>query len=291
MDLHRELASKGMIRHFESDGDIQFQSQLTLSTDCRVCNRRRIKCDRTLPLCGKCAKRGLVCSGYGVILKWNQGVASRGNLKGKALPVKDVQTVPSISELVEGPKSQAVQVRQSMDHSQVITTSPALKTSSIPNSLVPFKLQNTDERRLLHHYDHIVAPNMAWTNSPENPWRHIIIPLALVSPPLLNAILAFAAKHINAVTLSTLQESTSVIPVILPETFQQRAMNLLAREIQELAAAEIPQTSSTWDQKAFANRSNSILATMLVLCNVETVWPGQFALCSVAPCEPTLTIP
>ncbi|PVH85792.1 hypothetical protein DL98DRAFT_37482 [Cadophora sp. DSE1049] len=38
--------------------------------DCRVCNRRRIKCDRSLPCCKKCTSRDLACPGYGVILNW-----------------------------------------------------------------------------------------------------------------------------------------------------------------------------------------------------------------------------
>lgn len=210
-------------------------------------------------------------------MKWNQGVASRGNLKGKALPVKDVQSAPSISETVEGPKSPEIQVSQSNEYVQGITTSSALETSYVPNSLILFQLHNADERRLLYHYDHVVAPNMAWANSPENPWRHVIIPLALESPPLLNAILAFAAKHINAVSFPTSKESTSVMPVFFPDTFQQRAIKLLAREIQELAVAESSPNSITGDQNFFGNRSNVILATMLVLCNVETVWPGQFS--------------
>jgi hypothetical protein len=135
----------------------------------------------------------------------------------------------------------------------------------------------SDERRLLHHYDHIVAPNMAWADCPENPWRHIIIPLALESPPLLNAILAFAAKHINAVSFSASRESTSMMPVSFPEAFQQRAMKLLAREIHDLATAEASRSSVGMQKYVTRNRSNAILATMLVLCNVETVWPGQYS--------------
>jgi len=99
--------------------------------------------------------------------------------------------------------------------------------------------------------------------------------LALESPPLLNAILAFAAKHINAVSLSASRENTSMMPVSFPDTFQQRAMKFLAREIHELAIAENSRTSVGVEHYVSRNRSNAVLATMLVLCNVETVWPGQ----------------
>ena len=157
---------------------------------------------------------------------------------------------------------------------QEITPSFSLQMTTIPQPLLTLQLRNSDERHLLHHYDRIVASNMAWADCHENPWRHTIIPLALESPPLLNAILAFAAKHINAVSMSGSKERTAIMPVSYPERFQQKAVKLLAREIQEFAARKDFQASSTTSQNISRNRLNAILATMLVLCNVETVWPG-----------------
>lgn len=251
---------------------------LTLGIDCRVCNRRRIKCDRRVPTCAKCDKRGLTCSGYGIILKWDQGVASRGNLKGKSVPVKRREMVLPTSHHVEGPASPEMWAHRSGDQFQGFSTFVSPETSTIPKPLISSQLQISDERRLLHHYDHVVAPNMAWADCPENPWRNIIIPLALESPPLLNAILAFAAKHINAISFPASKESTSMIPISFPDSFQQRAMKLLAREIQKFATEKSSRTSIDMRKDISRNRSNAILATMLVLCNVETVWPGQFLL-------------
>lgn len=87
------------------------------------------------------------------------------------------------------------------------------------------------------------------------------------------AIFAFAAKHFNAILLSASRETTSIMP-ISSDIFQQKALKLLAREIQEFAKEK--DSVSLGIQKCLnQNRSNVILATMLVLCNVETVWPGQ----------------
>jgi hypothetical protein len=248
---------------------------LTFSTDCRVCNRRRIKCDRRAPTCAKCEKRGLTCSGYGVLLKWDQGVASRGKLKGKSLPVKSLNTQLPVSQFIDRPSSPDVRIDPSGNQSLEIAPFSSQETRTIPKPLLPFQLQRSDERRLLHHYDHVVASNMAWADCVENPWRHIMIPLALESPPLLNAILTFAAKHINAVSLSASRETTSTSLVSFSDTFQQKAMKLLAREIQEFAREKDSQVSTGIRKDVSQNRSNAILATMLVLCNVETVWPGQ----------------
>ena len=49
---------------------------------CHNCRRRRLKCDRSLPQCLKCVKRGQECLGYQRLLRWEQGVASRGKMAG-----------------------------------------------------------------------------------------------------------------------------------------------------------------------------------------------------------------
>ena len=49
---------------------------------CHNCRRRRLKCDRSLPQCRKCMKTGEECLGYQRLLRWDQGVASRGKMAG-----------------------------------------------------------------------------------------------------------------------------------------------------------------------------------------------------------------
>ncbi|KAF2729877.1 hypothetical protein EJ04DRAFT_58094 [Polyplosphaeria fusca] len=56
---------------------------------CYTCRRRHVKCDRQLPTCAKCAKKGVPCLGYQKPLRWAEGVAVRGKLKGKSRPVVD----------------------------------------------------------------------------------------------------------------------------------------------------------------------------------------------------------
>jgi hypothetical protein len=182
----------------------------------------------------------------------------------------------SVSHLMELSNSPDARNQRSGDQLHGIDPTFSLETRTIPKLLLPFQLQRSDERYLLHHYDHVVASNMAWADCHENPWRHIIIPLALESPPLLNAILGFAAKHINAVSLSTSRKSMSIMPFTYPDKFQQKAVKLLAQEIKKFATETGSQVSSDIRRDVSRNRKNAILATMLVLCNVETVWPGLF---------------
>jgi hypothetical protein len=49
---------------------------------CHNCRRRRLKCDRSIPHCAKCTKRGQDCLGYGQLFRWQTGVASRGKSVG-----------------------------------------------------------------------------------------------------------------------------------------------------------------------------------------------------------------
>ncbi|KAJ5730588.1 uncharacterized protein N7483_005096 [Penicillium malachiteum] len=55
---------------------------------CHNCSQRRINCDQGTP-CQKCVKKGLQCSGLGIRYRFNNGVASRGNLAGEKIPVKN----------------------------------------------------------------------------------------------------------------------------------------------------------------------------------------------------------
>jgi hypothetical protein len=112
-----------------------------------------------------------------------------------------------------------------------------------------------------------------YPDAPANPWRHIIIPLALQSPPLMLSILAFAAKHMGAIGFSKSEGSGT--PDSLSNTLQQHAMRLLAQEVHDFTNSDPSRDVLHVGRDVSRSRSNAILATMLVLCNVETVWPGE----------------
>lgn len=165
-------------------------------------------------------------------------MVGRGKLKGKPLPIKPTEKSYPVVQLIERSSSPDFWNGRSGDQRLAFTPFPNFETGTIPTPLLNFQLQRPEEGRLLHRYDTIVASIMAWADWLENPWRHIILPVALESPPLLNAILAFAAKHLNTVSLSASREITSIIP-IHSDNFQQKVLKLLAREIQELARERV----------------------------------------------------
>ena len=57
--------------------------------DCFACQDRQSKCDRRRPYCTQCLDLGKDCSGYKTALTWGVGVASRGKLRGLAMPIAE----------------------------------------------------------------------------------------------------------------------------------------------------------------------------------------------------------
>lgn len=57
-----------------------------------------MECDRRRPYCSQCLEHDKSCSGYKTALTWNVGVASRGKLRGMALPIATSEKVSRRSE-------------------------------------------------------------------------------------------------------------------------------------------------------------------------------------------------
>lgn len=50
---------------------------------CHNCHKRRLRCDRSIPVCNKCTSTGQECLGYGKLFRWTNSVAVRGKMAGK----------------------------------------------------------------------------------------------------------------------------------------------------------------------------------------------------------------
>lgn len=118
------------------------------AADCFACQERQAKCDRRRPYCTPCLDQGKDCSGYKTQLTWGVGVASRGKLRGLALPIaKSKKAVQSVDEEdgkpVSGPRKLTKlgtkrRASDSLDGSQMrnstnATTSPSNGTPTTYN--------------------------------------------------------------------------------------------------------------------------------------------------------------
>ncbi|KIX05816.1 uncharacterized protein Z518_03788 [Rhinocladiella mackenziei CBS 650.93] len=164
-------------------------STTTGAQDCSTCVRRRIRCDRTLPQCVKCSKKGLACPGYGPRLRWANGIAVRGHLKGRTTPhIEKPARARASSKESTSPRS------IKSPESDTITRQPSIIDPL--EKLFPGFPDPATRSRLLDHYDKNIAGLMVWIDSERNEYRRLVLPLADRQPVLLLAILAISAQHL-----------------------------------------------------------------------------------------------
>lgn len=138
---------------------------------CSTCTRRRIRCDLAQPACKKCNKRGLECPGYGPRLRWAGGVAVRGRLKGRNLPVLEQGTGGAEkTDAKPGPETGPETGRAADDDGGPDLT---LRKSA---------------RAFIEYYDHNIAGLMVWFDTADNDYRRRVLPLAANAPGLRLAV-------------------------------------------------------------------------------------------------------
>ncbi|CZR68777.1 uncharacterized protein PAC_18676 [Phialocephala subalpina] len=242
--------------------------------DCRTCNRRRIRCDRSLPSCLKCGSRSLVCPGYGPQFKWKEDaiVRVRGRPRRTGHDSLRAQNLdchsqrPDFGYIATRQVSSLEQYRfegPDEDLKKIIT----LDISAPPSSSLPDNLQRCSARELLHHYYQVLAPQLAWVDSTDNPWQNVILPLALESPPLLHSLLAMAAGDLSDRYYGCAHKTADVVFGLSRN--RDRALNLLAEHLrQELAVSD-------GTTKDIPELNNQILASIVVLCYHEIKWPSS----------------
>lgn len=104
------------------------------ANDCFTCQELQRKCDRRRPYCTQCLEHGgRDCSGYKTALTWNIGVASRGKLRGLALPIATSEKV-SRRSIARGRKrrtSTSQSLELALEGSNFLPTSPILPSFAV----------------------------------------------------------------------------------------------------------------------------------------------------------------
>lgn len=203
-----------------------------------------------------------------------QGVASRGRLKGQAVPGYGPVSTPPVDLRSSVPQHDQERHDSVISSSQVFSKLPLeavphdtltmqLGTVSNHSPLVCSVLVERSAQRLLHHYRCLVSCRLPWIDSIDNPWRSIILPLAMESPSLFFAVLSMAAEDL------ALQLNDASIPNGFSrdsKLYRERAMVLLTSDFaNELTATSINSLSP--------KSITSVLAATLVLCNLEIKQP------------------
>ncbi|KAI9041328.1 Zn(II)2Cys6 transcription factor [Aspergillus affinis] len=204
-------------------------------TSCHSCRRRRVKCDRTLPECRKCTLAGIECLGYGRLILWNKGIASRGKMMGKTF---DMSLSP---------------------HSKTKPPSQFSSTSqfSICSSLVDPLLQDLGSRnaRYIYHFDQIFCKEIVIYDTPNlNPVRQLLAYLSEY-PMLREVFVATSACHLYYLSPAHARSETVYRDALVAK---QKALHLLNQALSDLASADI----------------DLIVAAILVLMYLEWIDSG-----------------
>ncbi|RDA95573.1 hypothetical protein CP533_1268 [Ophiocordyceps camponoti-saundersi (nom. inval.)] len=152
----------------------------SFSKPCHNCRRRRLRCDRSWPICHKCTVSQQHCLGYGRVFVW-----SHHNLKSTA-PSATVSTCSSSSAvpvLVEQ-QQQVLPVRSSADDMLV----------GNPTDPVFQDLDRNSRYYLSHFADRVCKDLVARDGPGSNPFRELI-PLTNRHPLLLHILIATSAIH------------------------------------------------------------------------------------------------
>ncbi|THY24323.1 hypothetical protein D6D01_05518 [Aureobasidium pullulans] len=145
---------------------------------CHNCRRQRLKCDRSIPQCAKCIKRGHECLGYSRLFRWREGVANRGLLTGVTFANETADNRPALAR--------PLQRKNELELSQT-------SLRSLTDPLVQ-DLSHTS-RLYLSYFASDVCRNLVLYDTPhQNPFRELI-PLTRQDPILLQIIIANSALH------------------------------------------------------------------------------------------------
>ena len=133
---------------------------------CLTCRKRKVKCDETKPICGRCIRL--------------------------------------LQECTCGDQLQAIPHRQPQDGLTIIFTNesktPSLQINSLSCQNFVIELPNVDRTTIsyIHHFITFCSRFLAYSNDDEgNPFQEELVPLASSSPALLHSMAALAAGHLT----------------------------------------------------------------------------------------------
>ncbi|KAL7949634.1 fungal-specific transcription factor domain-containing protein [Trichoderma barbatum] len=238
------------------------------SKGCRTCMRRRIRCDLGRPACSKCIKKGLNCPGYGRHLRWADGVAVRGKLKGRRLPVAGSMPMelplPTVEECAPlpppapAPAPTPISGALSVIGPTAISISKGIQSAAAAPDLLNFT-QWASSPEIIEYYDKYLAGRMVWIDSDENDYRNRMLPMAANAPGLRFAIAAFSLYHGPMQFPSELAR--------YHEEARDACLEVLQRQLREMNTRLI--SGAELNTRADVANAEWMLACILVIANYE----------------------
>ncbi|KAJ5318758.1 uncharacterized protein N7506_011462, partial [Penicillium brevicompactum] len=138
---------------------------------CFQCSKRRIICDGLQPICSKCQKKGIECSGQGRI-RFSNAVALRGKFKGCAIPVAGMSGTAIIRQPQQEPIIQPMNIRWKNDQKSRVnrksTKRRANPTECEPEKAAAIRPRARSGPETQHNTDHQDEKLPSQTNMKES---------------------------------------------------------------------------------------------------------------------------
>ncbi|KAL3451729.1 fungal-specific transcription factor domain-containing protein [Aspergillus insuetus] len=191
-------------------------------TGCWTCRARRIKCDEGRPKCRRCARLNVEC-GYGVRLIWHEESMARGvchgrqavwskrdasnrnkRAKGQFRQYTENETPEQISRYTNrdwvflNTSSHDLELYLNPSH-DTDNPSPTSITFLAPSlTTIPTDARSLDDPTLLSFFERIICSSSTLIDNAHcNPYRYLILPMAMSSTGLYHATLAIAANTLR----------------------------------------------------------------------------------------------
>ncbi|KAL2857823.1 fungal-specific transcription factor domain-containing protein [Aspergillus pseudoustus] len=189
---------------------------------CLTCKRRRKRCDEAKPSCQSCMRLGLACEGYGSM--WATPLGPGAHAFQQIEPSKQREPSPSPTPSVSStlspgqtspacfsvgsPVAESTHItpasslsgqddsEELVDRGQTLGQRDQLVIATPSPSRLISHLSTSDTQYLQYHLEY-GSRLLANLETDENPLRSLLIPRALSSPLLMNALCALSATHFS----------------------------------------------------------------------------------------------
>ncbi|KAL4890264.1 fungal-specific transcription factor domain-containing protein [Aspergillus ambiguus] len=215
---------------------------------CFQCSKRRIICDGAEPVCKKCQKKSLECSGLGRF-RFSNGLARRGKLKGCVVPVPHLSPAEAFPpepansarfppQKLQWKNEQGCRTRQKQKRNGKATVDPQEGSvgqmegsgdrASVPSAVGQWiPPLNSRTRMLFSYFATEVAPVMVILDKISNGYRELLLPMACEDRVLERAISAVASQHIAGrcptMRVEAESERAAVISCLRQDSLQSSA--------------------------------------------------------------------
>ena len=254
--------------------------ELTLP-DCRRCIKQRIKCDRSTPQCLKCGIRKFGCPGFGHLnLRWHY--ESTGKAKWAIEPRSSKSPNHSSSnevrernKLTRGLANDYVEYQDRSQDTvakyEIPLTFASMLAPNITSDLDLTKrhLSNAFANKLLYHFYLEVSPRLTWIDSPDNPWRNKVLPLAQHSKCLQPSLLSLSAAHLAATSSGGCYRATDITEL------NERLRILTLQALNNKMRSELKSNRVESGRQIGASSLTELMRSMLVLCHREMLVPDS----------------